>query len=328
MQEAIVTPLEDPVAGLTPSDPVFMRAPLAAQLATLTVIVLPFFGLLAAPLLLWGWGFNWVDFGLLVGFYVLTTMGVTVGFHRLFTHAAFETKGWIKSVLAVSGSLAIEGPLFQWVAMHRKHHQHSDKKLDPHSPHHHGNGLSGLLKGACHAHMGWFFEKDHPNLERLIPDLRKSRALCAISALFPLWLALSFLLPAVLGGLITGTWRGVLTGFIWGGLVRIFLVHHVTWSINSACHMWGPRPYETNDLSRNNPLFGILAMGEGWHNSHHAFPSSARHGLRWWQPDLSYEMIRLLRLTGLAWNVKLPSAEAQMQKTRSPKPRDSGRRLS
>jgi stearoyl-CoA desaturase (delta-9 desaturase) len=310
-------PVADPVAELPPRDLEIARAPLGVRMATLAVIVLPFLGLLTLPFLLWGWGFSWVDLGLLIGFYILTTIGITVGFHRLFTHAAFETNVVVKVVLALLGSLAIQGSLFQWVAMHRKHHQHSDKKDDPHSPHQHGRGIIGLLKGAWHAHMGWFFDPEPPNLGHYIPDLRKSRALCFVSAWFPFWVVMSFVAPAVLGGLVTRSWHGALTGLVWGGLMRVFLVHHVTWSVNSACHLWGFRPYESNDLSRNNPVFGILAMGEGWHNTHHAFPSSARHGLRWWQMDVSYWVIRTLKWMGLAWNLKLPSKEVQARKARN-----------
>jgi stearoyl-CoA desaturase (delta-9 desaturase) len=207
--------------------------------------------------------------------------------------------------------MAVQGPMLKWVALHRRHHQHSDTPEDPHSPHHHGRGVLGLLRGAWHAHIGWFFDRDPEDLPRYVPDLRKSRALRVASALFLLWVALGLLIPAVLGGLLTLSWAGVWTGLIWGGLVRVFLVHHVSWSVNSACHLWGLRPYRSDDQSRDNVVFGVLALGEGWHNTHHAFPTSARHGLRWWQVDASYWVIRALALLGLAWDVRLPSAEAR-----------------
>jgi stearoyl-CoA desaturase (delta-9 desaturase) len=207
--------------------------------------------------------------------------------------------------------MAVEGTMLDWVALHRRHHQHSDEPGDPHSPHLHGHGLLGLLRGLWHAHMGWIFRENPPDLERYVKDLRQSALLRVASALFPLWLALGLLIPAALGGLLTGTWVGVWTGLIWGGLVRIFLVHHVTWSINSVCHLWGTRPYRSGDESRNNYVFGVLGLGEGWHNTHHAFPTSARHGLRWWQPDASYWVIRGLALVGLTWDLKVPSKEAQ-----------------
>ena len=223
----------------------------------------------------------------------------------------------MKFVLAVLGSMAVQGPLLKWVAMHRRHHQHADAAGDPHSPYGHDGGVVGVLRGIWHAHIGWMFDPDPPGLDRYVQDLSRSRALRAASALFPVWVALGLLIPAVLGGLITRTWAGVWTGLIWGGLVRIFLVHHVTWSVNSACHLWGLRPYRSNDESRNNAVFGVLAMGEGWHNTHHAFPTSARHGLRWWQIDVSYWVIWTLARLGLAWDVKLPSLQAQSQRRSS-----------
>ena len=298
------------------AEPRHDSAPLAVRLTILLAILIPLGGVIAAPFFLWGWGFRWTDFGLLLGMYVLTTLGVTVGFHRLFVHRSFETHLWIKCVLAVLGSMAVQGSLFQWVGMHRRHHQHSDTPEDPHSPQHSGEGILGVLRGFWHAHIGWLFEADPPGLEHYVKDLTTSRALRVVNALFPLWVFLGLLLPAVLGGVITLTWSGVWTGLIWGGLVRTFLVHHVTWSVNSACHLWGRRPYRSHDESRNNMLFGILGLGEGWHNTHHAFPTSARHGLRWWQIDVSYWVIRGLALFGLAWNLKLPSKQAQVSKER------------
>ena len=285
-------------------------APLAARMTTLAVIVLPFLGLVAAPFFLWGWGFSWVDLGLLLGMYVVSALGITVGFHRLFTHRSFETFTWVKFLFAVPGTMAIQGSLFRWVAFHRRHHQYSDTPNDPHTPHHQRRGVFGVLRGAWYAHIGWFFEAVPPTLGDYVRDLKKSRALRVADALWPIWVALGFLIPAAIGGLAKMSWVGVWTGLIWGGLVRIFLVHHVTWSVNSACHLWGGRPYESGDQSRDNVLFGILAMGEGWHRTHHAFPTSARHGLSWWKIDASYYFIRLLSCLGLAWGIRLPSAEA------------------
>jgi stearoyl-CoA desaturase (delta-9 desaturase) len=167
------------------------------------------------------------------------------------------------------------------------------------------------MRGFWHAHIGWFFEPDPPHLDAYVRDLSQSRALHVADALFPAWAALGLVVPAALGGFLTQTWAGVWTGLIWGGLVRLFLVHHVTWSVNSACHLWGSQPFSSQDHSRNNLVFGVLAMGEGWHNSHHAFPTSARHGLQWWQIDVSYWIIRALALVGLIWNVKVPTKHAQ-----------------
>jgi stearoyl-CoA desaturase (delta-9 desaturase) len=310
--ESTEIPVANPPAELPPRE-----HSLAVRVAMVLAIVVPLAGVIAAPFFVWGWGFRWTDLGLLVGMYVLTVLGITVGFHRLFVHRSFETFMWLKFFWAVLGSMAVQGPLFRWVARHRSHHQHADTPDDPHSPQYGGGGVRGLLKGFWHAHIGWLFDPDPPGLDRYIKDLTASRTLRVASQLFPLWVALGLVIPAVLGGLITQSWRGVWTGLIWGGLVRVFLVHHVTWSVNSACHLWGLRPYQSDDDSRNNLQFGILALGEGWHNTHHAFPTSARHGLRWWQIDVSYWVIRLMALLGLAWNLKLPTPEAQAKGRRA-----------
>jgi len=282
---------------------------MTARLLTLVVVVLPFLGLIGAVIGLWGWGLGLLELGLFFGMYGLTAVGITVGFHRLFTHRSFETSGAVQLILGILGSMALQGPLFRWVAVHRRHHQHSDQPDDPHSPHCYGGGCRALLVGLCHAHLGWLFRGDQPDLARYVKDLRQSRLLRVVSALFPVWVLLGLLLPTALG-LLLGGWTGALLGFLWGGLVRIFFVHHVTWSINSVCHMWGRQPFPSHDHSRNNAIFGILALGEGWHNNHHAFPTSARHGFRWWELDLSYVIIRLLACLGLAWGLKLPTQQA------------------
>jgi stearoyl-CoA desaturase (delta-9 desaturase) len=274
-------------------------------------VVVPLLGPCAAGLLLWGSGFHWTDLGLLLGMYALTGLGITVGFSRLFAHRSFRTNCVVQATLGILGSMAVEGSLFRWVALHRRHHTHSDQAGDPHSPHLHGTTVLGVLRGLWHAHVGWLFRPDAPGLSHYVKDLQQSPLLRRISALGLVWAALGLVIPAVLGGLLTASWLGVWTGLIWGGLVRLFLVHHVTWSINSVCHLWGGRPYRSGDHSRNNFIFGVLALGEGWHNTHHAFPTSARHGLRWWQIDISYYVICGLALFGLAQNVRVPSARAQ-----------------
>ena len=304
-------PVANPVAHLPalvapPSDRISLRVR-----ATLLIAVIgPFFGLVAAIISFWGWGFRWSDLVLLLAMYVTTVLGVTVGFHRLFTHRAFETTRAVQFVFAVLGSMAVQGPLLQWVALHRRHHQHADHADDPHSPHHQGSGVWGVVKGLWHAHLGWMFEPKPPDLQRYVKDLRQSKLLRVASALFPLWVAVGLLIPAGIGWLLVGTPSGAWTGFVWGGLVRILFVHHVTWSVNSVCHVWGRQPFQSDDESRNNAVFGVFGLGEGWHNTHHAFPTSARHGLRPWQIDVSYWVIRGLEITGLAWNVKLPSQAA------------------
>ena len=317
MTEATLLPVADPVAELPLPVEGNGRLSLGMWVAILLAVILPFLAVGAAAVFLWDWGFRWVDLGLLLGMYALTIMGVTVGFHRLFTHRAFRTNAVVQFVLGVLGSMSVQGPLLKWVAVHRRHHAHSDKSGDPHSPHLHQAGVLGMLYGLWHAHLGWLFLPDPPDLDRYNKDLRQSRLLRTVSALFPVWVALGLLLPAALGGAITRSWAGMWTGLLWGGLVRIFLVHHVTWSVNSVCHLWGGRPYRSGDQSRNNFLFGVLGMGEGWHNAHHAFPTSARHGLRWWQIDVTYYVIRALALFGLAWQVKVPSRQAQAQGRRT-----------
>lgn len=315
-------------AGFTLTDPTAAAPPRRAaghdrlsfggRLVTLVGVTVPPLGLVAAVALLWGWGFHWTDLGLLLGMYALTLLGVTVGFHRLFVHRSFETVMPVKIVLTALGSMAFQGAMIHWVGLHRWHHQHSDAPEDVHSPHHSGRGVFGFLLGFWHSHIGWAFRADPPGLDRYVQDLKKSPTLRIVSALFPGWAVLGLVLPAVLGGLLTGSWAGAGTGLLWGGLVRVLLVHHVTWSVNSVCHLWGRRPFRSEDESRNNLVFGVLALGEGWHNTHHAFPTSARHGLRWWQLDISYYVIRALALVGLAWNVKLPSKQAQLNERRTP----------
>jgi stearoyl-CoA desaturase (delta-9 desaturase) len=276
--------------------------------ANLLVVILPFLGLVAAIVFLWGWGLTWVELVLLGGMYFLCAVGTTVGYHRLFTHRSFETNPVVQIVLAVLGSMAVQGPLLWWVALHRRHHQHSDRPGDPHSPHVHGEGVLSRARGLWHAHMGWMFGPARVEVAHYVKDLRQSAVLRAVSTLFPVWVLLGLAIPTAAGWLLIGGWAGALLGLVWGGLVRIFFVHHVTWSVNSVCHLWGSRPFRSGDHSRNNFLVGLLGLGEGWHNNHHAFPSSARHGLRWWQIDVSYYLIRGLTLVGLARRVKLPPA--------------------
>jgi stearoyl-CoA desaturase (delta-9 desaturase) len=291
------------------------------RLINIAVVATPFAGLLAAFILLWGVAFDWTYLAILAGMYLATGIGITVGYHRLFTHRSFVAPRPVAAVLAALGSMAAEGPILQWVATHRSHHHHSDDEDDPHSPHTHGaSGIRGTLRGFLHAHVGWIFSSHTfiptrtrasrvpHGLARYVKDLRRDPLLRWMNGTFPWWAALGLLIPAALGGLCTMSWTGVLLGFVWGGLVRIFLIHHVTWSINSVCHIWGSRPFRSHDESRNNAIFGVLALGEGWHNNHHAFPRSARHGLRWWQLDVSYLIIRAMSLVGLARDVRTPSA--------------------
>jgi stearoyl-CoA desaturase (delta-9 desaturase) len=276
----------------------------------IVAVVLPFVGLAVAIWLTWGWGMDATHLGIAGAMYLVSAVGVTIGYHRLFTHRSFECGPVLRATLAVFGSMAMEGPVLWWVAIHRRHHQHSDDDLDPHSPHLHGEGFFGLLKGLWHAHVGWLFRPQPSDLRRYVGDLRRDRVVVAVSRLFPVCVLAGLLLPAIAGGLLTMSWWGALLGLVWGGLVRVFVVHHITWSINSVCHFWGSQPFKGGDESRNNVVFGVLAMGEGWHNNHHAFPTSARHGLWWWQIDFAYYTIRLLQGVGLAWKVKTPDPQS------------------
>ena len=293
------------------ADELLERPSVPALVGSLVVIIVPFLGLIAACILFWDTRFSWLNLGMFASGYVLTVLGITLGYHRLFTHKSFKTNAAVAAVLGILGSMSVEGPILQWVATHRRHHQHTDRPGDPHTPHQHGSGLGSWLKGVYHAHFGWFFTKapSRQAMDRYVPDLQADPVVRAVSRLFGLWAILGLVIPAIVGLVATSSWMGALTGFIWGGLLRIFFVHHVTWSVNSACHLWGQRPFNTHDHSRNNALFGILAMGEGWHNNHHAFPASARQGLAWWQIDVGYLVIRALSLLGLAWDIKVPSQD-------------------
>ncbi|HEU4658037.1 MAG TPA: fatty acid desaturase, partial [Capillimicrobium sp.] len=237
----------------------------------------------------WGGWLHWRDVAIFVAMYVLTGLGVTVGFHRLFTHRSFKTTPAVRATLAILGSAAIEGPITSWVADHRKHHVFSDQPGDPHSPHvDHGHGLKGALRGLFHAHMGWLFIHTHRgNKRRYAPDLLRDPLIAFIDRTFLLWAALSLVLPMALGGVLGGSWEAALTGLLWGGFVRMLVVHHVTYSINSLCHFFGRRDYVTEDESRNLAWLAPLSFGEAWHNNHHAFPRSARHGMKWWEVDIS-----------------------------------------
>lgn len=287
-------------------------APLSVRIMYGFFIAVPLLGLVASIILLWGPGIDWIHLALLGVGYILTGLGITIGYHRLFTHKAFATPRWMMLFWGVLGSMAAEGPLLTWVGVHRKHHQHSDDELDPHSPNFgRSAGLLGVLRGWLHAHVGWIVMA-RPNSgasARYTADLRRDPLIRFVDRYWWLWIALGLLLPGLIAWAVTGTvWGGVL-GVLWGGLVRILVVHHITWSVNSACHLWGFQSYRSHDESRNNPVFGVLALGEGWHNNHHAFPTSARHGLAWWQFDLSWLVIRAMQAVGLAHQVRLPTAE-------------------
>jgi stearoyl-CoA desaturase (delta-9 desaturase) len=281
-----------------------------------TVTVVPILGLGVVGWQLWNSVLHWSDLAVFVICYGLTGLGVTVGFHRLFTHRSFKTTPLVRGVFAALGSAAIEGPVTAWVADHRKHHAFSDRHGDPHSPHvDHGHGLKGALRGLLHAHVGWLFlHTQRGSKERYAPDLLADPVVRWVDRTFVLWVGVGLLVPFGLGWLIGGSVSSALTGLLWGGLVRMLVLHHVTYSINSICHFFGRRRFSTGDHSRNVPWLAVLSFGESWHNNHHAFPTSAAHGMGWREFDISALVIRGLEKAGLAWDVVRVSPERQAAK--------------
>jgi stearoyl-CoA desaturase (Delta-9 desaturase) len=270
-----------------------------------TVSVVPFLALGVVGWQVWASLLHWSDIAVFGILYMLTGLGVTVGFHRLFTHRSFATSSALRGVFAALGSVAIEGPVISWVADHRKHHAFADQPGDPHSPHvDHGVGLRGALRGLAHAHMGWLFLHNHRGArKRYAPDLLADPVVRFVDRTFVFW-ALGGLAAAFgLGWLIGGTLSAALTGLLWGGAVRLLVLHHVTYSINSLCHFFGRKRFDTGDESRNLAWLSLLSFGEAWHNNHHAFPTSAAHGMRWWEIDIASTVIRGLERVGLVWDV-------------------------
>lgn len=296
------------------------QATLGHKLIAGLAVFAPFAGFVLAIVLAWQYSLmSPLYLGLMVGGWFLTGLGITIGFHRMLTHRSFDTSDWHRLFWACLGSLAVEGPPLAWCAVHRKHHQYSDHHGDPHSPHLHGAGIVNSVRGFVHAHFGWLFRTSWNDdmVEKYVPDLMNVRGMQAITRYYLWFVVASLLIPGLIAGLVTMTWTGFWLGFLWGGLARVFLTHHVTWSINSICHVFGSRDYHAGDDSRNNLIFGILGHGEGWHNNHHAFPTSARHGLKWWQFDTSWLIIRAMQAVGLVWNVRTPSQRALDSKRRS-----------
>jgi stearoyl-CoA desaturase (Delta-9 desaturase) len=317
--------------GVAESEPGVPRAAEAAQpvpeiqpvvnetrdrIITGTVTALPFLALLVVGWQLWNDALRWSDLIVFLICYVATALGVTVGFHRHLTHRAFKAKRWVRGTLAILGSAAIEGPVISWVADHRKHHTYADVEGDPHSPHvDHGHGWKGALKGLLHAHVGWLFIHTHRgNKARYARDLLEDPLIRFVDRTFVVWVLVGLLVPFGLGYLIGGSLYAALTGLLWGGAVRMLVVHHVTYSINSLCHFFGRQSFDTGDESRNLLWLSPFTFGESWHNNHHAFPTSYRHGLRGWQLDISAGVIWLLEKTGLAWDVVRISPERQARK--------------
>jgi stearoyl-CoA desaturase (delta-9 desaturase) len=287
--------------------------------SNLAGVLLPFLGFLVAVVLLWNTLVDWSDLVVMLIMYVVTGLGVTLGFHRLLTHRSFQTFKPVEYGLAILGSMAVQGPVMSWVADHRKHHAHTDKDGDPHSPHGHGGGLKGALAGLWYAHMGWLFDRaGQAEHVRYAKDLCEDPGMRVINRTFLLWVIAGIALPFGLGYLFDGTLAGALTGALWGGAVRIFALHHLTWSINSVCHFFGTRRFAIDDESTNVFWLAPFTFGESWHHNHHAFPRSAVHGLKWWEIDPTALVIRAMRRLKLAWNVVEIAPERQRQKLASP----------
>ncbi len=284
------------------------RPPTRELVALWIFVSVPFAALLAAVPVAWGGFLSWTDVALMFVFYVVSGLGISVGYHRYFTHGSFKARRPLRIALAVAGSLALQGSVIQWVADHRRHHAFSDVEGDPHSPWRYGESVRGLAKGLLFAHMGWLFRRERSNRARFAPDLLADRDIQLVDRLFWLSVTLSLLLPAALGGLLTWSWYGALTAFFWAGLVRISLLHHVTWSVNSVCHVFGERPFQVRpgDRAANFWPLAIISFGESWHNLHHSDPTCARHGALRGQIDIAARVIWLLERLRLVWDVRWP----------------------
>ena len=300
MTTAQISPPKGPDGRALPE--VGSRADMVANVA---VTLVPFLLVLLAAVKAWNGWLHWQDLVVFTVTYIPIGFGVTVGYHRLFTHRSFKTGGPMRALWGVLGSAAVEGPVIEWVSYHRKHHAFSDEEGDPHSPHvGHGGGWRGALNGLWHAHVGWVWFSDMPAEEkRYAPDLLKDPVVRFVDRTFLLWVLAGLALPFGLGVALTGTVFGGLTGLLWGGAVRIFLCHQLTFSINSLCHYFGRRDYATGDESRNLAWLAPVTLGEAWHNNHHACPTSARHGLERWQLDFSALLIGAMERLGLVWDV-------------------------
>lgn len=272
----------------------------------LATFIIPVIGTVAAVWSAWWIGIGWLELCLLASMYALTTLGIELGFHRYFSHRAFQTSKPVRAILAIFGCMAAQGGVIYWVAHHRRHHQYTDQPGDPHSPH---------ISGFWHAHLGWFFEGEITNSMLFAKDLIRDPMIGKINQMHHIWVLLGLAIPAVIAGIVTKTWIGALQGLLWGGFVRIFLSQQVTSSTNSICHLYGDRPFNVSDCSTNNLWLSLLSCGQSWHNNHHAFPNSAIAGLRWWQIDPSTWVIRCLEFFGLVWSVNCPTAEMIHKKT-------------
>ena len=289
------------------------------RIGNLVGVIVPFLAFMGVVVLTWRELVHPFDLAILAVMYTVSAFGATVGFHRLLTHRAFQTHKAIEYAFAVMGTLSVQGPVTSWVADHRKHHAHADAEGDPHSPYEYGPGFAGALRGLWHAHVGWLLTYGHQSdARKYAPDLAEDRGMNLIDRAFLPIVAAGIAIPFGLGYLVAGGLGGALTAALWGGLARVFLFHHATFSVNSICHFLGRRRFDTADQSRNVFWLALPSMGEAWHNNHHAFPRSAFHGLRWWEVDLSALVIRAMRRLGLAWNVVEVPPARQREKVFEP----------
>ena len=287
------------------------KQPTGIMIALWAFVVIPFLALIAAVPVAWGGWLSWTDVAISTIFYLVSGLGITVGFHRYLTHGSFKATRWMRIVLTVAGSLAVEGSPIQWVADHRRHHAYSDLEGDPHSPWRFGTGFWALTKGLFYAHVGWLFHRELSNQARFAPDLLADKDVRRVDKLFPVITLTTLLLPTAAGGIITWSWQGALSAFFWAGLVRICLLHHTTWAINSVCHVYGERPFEMRDGDRASNFWplALLSFGESWHNLHHADPTCARHGVLRGQIDISARVIWVFERFGWVRDVRWPRPE-------------------
>ena len=304
------TPPAQPAMPRRQPEPLTLGArPAGNEVMVKVFVVVPFLALLGALPFAWGWGLTVVDGALAAAFYLVTLTGITVGYHRHFTHRSFKAARPVRITLAALGSMALQGPVISWVADHRRHHAFTDKEGDPHSPWLFGTTPAAVARGFCHAHFGWMLRPNRTNPARFAPDLLADPDIARINRQFPFWTAVSLVAPALLGGLLSWSWWGAATAFFWAGLVRIGVQHHVTWSVNSICHMVGDRPWTDKDRSTNFWPLAIVSLGESWHNLHHADPTCARHGVGRGQIDISARIIAILERLGWAYDIRWPTPQ-------------------
>jgi stearoyl-CoA desaturase (delta-9 desaturase) len=289
-----------------PADPTSPRATRVQLVSASLLVALPLIAVILAVVIFWNHGIGWLDLGLAVGMYLFTGIGLSLGFHRLFAHRSFVPARWLKVTLAIAGTMGIEGSVTSWVSQHRRHHAYTDQPGDPHTPTPAGPGLGHLLRGFWHAHAGWLFVHNEVNAERWGADLQEDPDVAFVTRTVVLWTVLSFLIPTLIGWVVIGTIWGALLAGLWAGVVRVALLHHVTWSTNSICHTFGKQPFGDKDRSTNFAPLALLSFGDSWHNAHHAFPRSARHGVDPGQLDMSADLIKMFERLGWATEVHWP----------------------